>query len=147
MKKILLALTMMVTIGMSAAFAGEGEVSKRVLNAFQSEFNKAQDVSWSTGNNFYKAEFTMNGQRVFAYYSLEGDLLGVARFISPLQLPLRPLTQLKNDYSDYWVSDLFEVNNEDGTQYYVTLEKSDEMKILVSIDGSSWSVYSQKKKV
>jgi len=147
MKKMMLALAMIVTIGISGAFAGEENVSKRVLNAFKTEFAAAQDVNWSTGNSFYKAEFTMNGQRVFAFYSIGGELMGVARYISSLQLPLGQLTTLKNNYSNYWISDLFEVSNSEGTHYYITLEKSDVSIILKSTNGTSWMVYDKKKKV
>lgn len=66
----------------------------------------------------------MNGQRAFAYYSTGGELMGVARYISSLQLPLGLLSNLKNNYSNYWISDLFELSNNDGTHYYVTLEKA-----------------------
>jgi len=147
MKKMMLVLAMIVTIGISGAFAREENVSKRVLNAFKTEFATAQDVSWSTGNSFYKAEFTLNGQRVFAYYSTGGELMGIARYISSLQLPLGLLTNLKNNYSNYWISDLFELSNSDGTNYYITLEKSDATIMLQSTNGTSWVSYNKKKKV
>jgi len=147
MKKMMLVLAMIVTIGISGAFAREENVSKRVLNAFKTEFATAQDVIWSTGKSFYKAEFTMNGQRVFAYYSTAGELIGIARYISSLQLPLGLLTNLKNNYSNYWISDLFELSNTDGTHYYLTLEKSDASIMLVSTNGTNWTIYDKKKKV
>ena len=147
MKKMMLVLAMIVTIGISGAFATEENVSKKVLNAFKTEFTTAQDVIWSTAKNFYKAEFTMNGQRAFAYYSTSGELMGVTRYISSLQLPLGLLSNLKNNYSNYWISDLFELSNNDGTHYYVTLEKSDASMMLESTNGTNWTIYNKKKKV
>lgn len=141
-----MSLVVMVVTGVTA-FAGEGEVSKRVLDAFKSEFNTAQEVTWTSGSNYYKAEFSMNGQRVFAYYSTSGDLLGLARHISTLQLPVHLLSELKKDYSVYWVSDLFEVSNEEGTRYYVTLENADTKMMLESENDNGWNVYNKKKKV
>lgn len=89
----------------------------------------------------------MNGQRVFAYYSASGELIGIARYISSLQLPLGLLTNLKNNYSNYWISDLFELSNSEGTHYYLTLEKSDASIMLESTNGTNWTIYDKKKKV
>ena len=134
MKKMMLVLAMIVTIGISGAFASEENVSKRVLNAFKTEFATAEDVIWTTGKSF-------------AYYSTAGELIGIARYISSLQLPLGLLTNLKNNYSNYWISDLFELSNTDGTHYYLTLEKSDASIMLVSTKGTNWTIYDRKKKV
>jgi len=145
MKKMLLALAMVVTLGTSA-FATEENVSENVLNAFKNEFAGAKDVNWTTAASYYKAEFSINGQRIFAFYSLEGELLGAARYISSLQLPLSLLTELRKNYSAYWISDLFEVNKGEGTQYYITLEKNDGFITLKSSNGNDWSTFSKKKK-
>jgi hypothetical protein len=53
---------------------------------------------------------------------------------------------LKKDYSDYWISDLFEVANNEGTSYYVTLENADTKMVLKASDGKSWRSYSKVKK-
>lgn len=147
MKKMILGLMMLAATGISSVFAGEGEVSKQVLKAFQSEFTDATEVSWSEGSNYYRAGFTMNTMKVFAYYTKAGDLIGVARYISPLQLPLHLLTHLKKEYNHYWVTDLFEMSNEDGTHYYVTVENNDTSVMLHSTNGSDWSTYNKSKKV
>jgi len=110
-------------------------------------FSKAQDVKWETGNNYFRAEFTMNEQRVFAYYSVEGALVSIARYISTLQLPISLFSNLKNDYSKYWISDLFEVSNSEGLHYYVTLETADTRLVIHSSNGGSWSTYSKNKKI
>lgn len=89
----------------------------------------------------------MNEQRVFAYYDIEGHLISVARYISSFQLPVNLFSDLKNDYSKYWVSDLFEVSNSEGLHYYITLETADTKLILRSGNGGDWSTYSKNKKV
>jgi hypothetical protein len=147
MKKMMMALTMMVTIGTSVALAGDEKVSPRVLKAFSSEFASAQEVSWTAGVDFYQAAFSMNGQRVFAFYSTNGDLISVARYISSLQLPLHLIKELKNDFSDFWINDLFEVNNNEGTHYYVKLESAESKLMLKSTNGGDWNLYDKKRKV
>lgn len=146
MKKMFLALAMVVTLGVATSFANGENVSEYVLNAFKNDFNGAKDVNWTTSVSFYKADFTFNGQKIFAFYTLDGELLGAARYISSLQLPLNLLTELKKNYSSYWISDLFEVSNSEGTRYFITLEKNDGFVTLQSTNGNDWSTFSKKKK-
>jgi len=147
MKKMMLALGLMLTIAVSSAFAGDEKISPRVLESFKSKFSTAQEVSWTAGKNYYRAAFKINDQNIFAYYSLDGELLGMARYMSSLQLPINLLGDLKNDYSQYWISDLFEVNNSGGTHYYVTLEDADTALMLKSTNGSEWKSYNKKRKI
>lgn len=147
MKKLMIALGFMFTMAAASAFANEVKISSRVLESFKNEFSTAQDVSWIAGSNYYRAAFKMNEQNIFAYYNMEGELMSVARYISSLQLPIHLLTGLKNDYSQYWISDLFEVNNSEGTRYYVTLETADTSLMLVSGNGGDWKQHSKKRKI
>ena len=145
MKKILFVLGFLAIVGVSNAYPSE-RVSPKVLSSFKSEFSNATNVQWETGNNYYRATFSMNDQRVFAYYSIEGELISVARYISSVQLPVNLFANLKNDYSKYWISDLFEVSNGEGVHYYVTLENADTKLTMRSSNGGSWSTYSKNKK-
>ena len=61
-----------------SAFAGE-DVNQKVLNAFNAEFNSAKQVEWATGSNYYRASFVYNNKHVFAYYNMDGELLGMTR--------------------------------------------------------------------
>ena len=146
MKKIVFVLGLLVTMGVCSAYPSE-RVSQKVLASFKSEFTNAKDVEWETGNNYFKASFTMNEQRIFAYYNADGQLLSIARHISSIQLPVNLYTALKNDHSKYWISDLFEVSNNEGLHYYVTLETADSKLVLHSGNGGSWSTYSKNKKI
>jgi len=146
MKKIIFVMGFLMIMGVSWAYPSE-KVSQKVLASFKTEFTNAQDVEWETGNNYFKAAFTMNEQRVFAYYSVDGQLLSIARYISSVQLPVNLFADLKNDYSKYWISDLFEVSNSEGLHYYVTLETADSKLVMHSSNGGSWSTYSKSKKI
>jgi len=146
MKKILLVLGLVATMGVCSAYPSE-RVSQKVLASFKTEFTNAKDVEWDTGSNYFRATFTMNDQRVFAFYNVEGELLSVARYISSIQLPINLFSELKNNYSKYWISDLFEVSNSEGLHYYVTLETADSKLVMHSVNGGSWSTYSKNKKI
>ena len=146
MKKIVFALGFLMIMGASWAYPSE-KVSQKVLTSFKNEFTTAQNVEWETGSNYFRAAFTMNEQRIFAFYNVGGELLGVARYISSVQLPINLFTDLKNDYSKYWISDLFEVSNSEGHHYYVTLETADSKLVMHSGNGGSWRTYSKSKKI
>jgi hypothetical protein len=146
MKKILLSLAMFVTIGTMSAFADSANVSPKVLTAFSNDFNSAKEVEWTVGSNFYRAAFTFNGNHVFAFYNTDGDLLGLTRYISSLDLPMNLQMGLKKNYSDYWISDLFEVANNNGTSYYITLENADTKIMLKATGNSDWRTYNKVRK-
>ena len=86
MKSLIIAAAMFVSL---SAFAGREKVNEKVLNAFNTEFVNAQAVEWTISSDYYKASFEMNGQRVFAFYNTDGELMGLTRNISSSQLPVR----------------------------------------------------------
>lgn len=141
MKKIILTLAIAISSIASFAAGEETVVNATIQNAFNKEFAGATDVAWTIGKSSYKASFVMNNQRLMAYYTTDGELMGITRNLSSLDLPLNLQTGLKKSYNDYWISDLFEVSNNDGSSYYITLEKADESVVLESSNGSKWTVY------
>ncbi len=145
MKKLIMLLA--ITISTLSAFAGGGEVSQKVLDAFKSEFTTASRVTWTEGSDHYKADFIFNGQQVSAYYSTEGELLGLSRYITSLDLPMNLQVSLKKNYAGYWISDLFELTMSDATGYYITLENADSRIVLKAGADSEWSVYKKARKV
>lgn len=141
MKKMILTLAIAISSLASFAAGEETTVNATIQNAFNKEFAGATDVAWTMGKNSYKASFVMNNQRLMAYYTTEGELMGITRNMSSLDLPLNLQAGLKKNYSSYWISDLFEVSNNDGSSYYITLEKADESVVLESSNGGKWTVY------
>lgn len=146
MKKIFLILGLVAITILSNAHPSE-KVSAKVLASFKSEFSTAKDVQWETGTSFFMAAFSLHDQRIFAYYTPDGALISVIRHISSTQLPINLFSNIKNDYSKYWISELFESSNSDGVHYYVTLETADAKLTLQSENGGSWKTYSKIKKI
>jgi hypothetical protein len=62
-----------------------------------------------------------------------------------LQLPIALQADLKSNYNCYWISNVLEVANEEGTSYYITLETADEQLTLKS-SGDSWSTFKKQRK-
>jgi hypothetical protein len=149
MKKTILTISMMLAVAFTATnvFANDGsEFATKAQTSFGNNFSSARNVSWQTEKNFAKATFTMSNQVMFAYYNEDGELMAVVRNILSEQLPINLQTDLKKNYSDRWISDLFEVASEGQTSYFVTVENADETITLSSTDFNSWSVYKKVKK-
>ena len=145
MKKIIV--TLAVALSTLCSFAGEVNVNAKVLDAFNSNFATAKEVTWTASRNYYKVTFVFNDQHVFAFYNADGELMGLTRYISSLDLPISLQVSLKKDYSNYWISDLFEVSNSEGTSYYITIENADAKVVLKSAGSEDWKTYQKKTKV
>jgi hypothetical protein len=147
MKKFILMLVTLVTIGSGAAFAKDEEtVNQQVLNSFKQEFADARDVSWQNNREFVKATFTLNDQVMFAFYSQTGDLLAITRNISSDKLPLSLLTGLKKNYTGYWITELFEMVASGSSTYYITVQNADVEVVLKSNEFGGWEVYKKSRK-
>src|SRR5215207_2200590 len=132
MKRFILSLVLVASIGATSFAADDTMVSTNVRQSFQKSFSNAKEVNWSLTSEIYKADFVYNSQYLAAYYDAEGTLLGVTKNILSTQLPLLLESSLKENYSGYWISDVIEFSNEDGTTYYVTLENGDGKLVLKS---------------
>ena len=147
MKRLFFTLTLALSmISMSSFAADETIVSETVIRSFQSSFKTATEVSWSVSDNYYKATFTLNGQHVAAFYNCDGQMIGMTRNISSTQLPISLQASLKNNFDGYWISDLFEMANEEGTFYYLTIENADTRLVLKSTSDADWSTYKKQRK-
>ena len=145
MKKIFIMLAIALTT--LTAFANDNNVNSTVLTAFNKEFAGVKDVQWTSTNDFYRAEFVYNGQNVNAFYKLDGELLAITRNITSLELPINLQTNLKNNYSNYWITDLFEVSSTEGTSYYITMQKADSKVVLKSDGSGKWGMFKKMSKI
>ncbi len=144
MKKIII--TLAIAISSFSAFASE-PVSPIVLNSFNKEFAGVQNVEWTSTDSYVKATFVYNGQNVAAFYHPSGEIIAVTRNITSLQLPLSLQTNLKDHYEGFWITDLFELSNNDGTSYYITLENADSKLVLKSEDNAQWVSFKKTTKI
>ena len=148
MKKRILTLALMLSVSLSSIFANTAEgVNQKVMNTFKTEFATARDVSWESSKDFAKATFTLNEQVMFAYYSLDGEQIAVSRNLVSSQLPINLLADLKKNYSDFWISDLFEIATKTDTGYYVTIQNGDYTIVLKSNGANGWEIYKRDKKI
>ncbi len=68
----------------------------------------------------------------------------MTRNISSSQLPILLQTTLKKEFTGHWISDLFEIANDEGTSYYVTLENAGIKLVLKSTNNTAWTKFQKK---
>lgn len=128
------------------SFAKPVDSTRGEINtAFKRTFQNARIMNTEVRKGFTRLTFKMNEVIMFAYYSDNGELLAVTRNIVSSQLPMGLLMSLKNDYSGYWITELFELSGDGLNSYYVSLENADS-KIVLRSNGDSWEEYSNTKK-
>jgi hypothetical protein len=145
MKKIILSMLLVLRLT-ADVFATEEKIKPEILQAFNSRFSGAMDVTWMTGADYCKATFNYYGSRMVAYYTVSGKLKGVTRNINSTDLPLYLRNTLQKKYQDYWISNLVEESNQRGFCYYITLENADQKIVLRSAYGNNWEVYHLQNK-
>ena len=132
----------------STTFAKAPEkATNRAIASFMKEFHKASDVSWSANSNYIMAAFEIDHQTQYAYYDYQGNLVGVVHHILTSSLPAYLSADIKKHYSNYWVSELFQVSSDQGDAYYIQLKNGDETIVLTTEDTGSWHLYSGPKAI
>jgi hypothetical protein len=151
-----LTAALLLTIGAGSSFArntGNGSSFARNTNNggdnvnayFHKDFRQAELLDTKTTLDYTRFTFKMSGIILTAFYSNKGELLAITHNITSIQLPLTLLMQVKHNYSDFWISDLFEMNSNGESTYYITLENADKTITLRSSDNN-WDVFSKTAK-
>ncbi|SJZ33146.1 hypothetical protein [Sediminibacterium ginsengisoli] len=145
MKKLFLAVLVAATLGTSAFAADANKVSYKVKMSFESQFSDAKDITWNVTEMYTRFTFTLNDEKVEAFYSPSGESIGVSRAVEFKKLPLNAVQKIKKNYSDYTVKETIEFDRDGDREFFVSLTKGDTKKILkVSVYGSV-SLYTPEK--
>ena len=124
MKKIFVMLVAFLTIGVVVSVAREeSNVDPKILSAFQKEFSFAKDVKWEVKGEFAQVNFSLNDYGFIAWYNSEAKLVGTARNILYMQLPLSVIRSLEKNYANANVSGIVEITRDNETFYQILAEK------------------------
>ncbi len=153
-KKIAIVAAMFMTVGLSSSFATPASVNNIVsvsapardgndliAASFHKDFKHAELMGIEAKKAYTKVTFKLNNMVLFAFYTGNGELLAVVRNILSTQLPIQLLMDIKEKYNNYWITDLFEINSDNQTTYYVTLQNADGRVSLRSDNSSNWEDY------
>jgi hypothetical protein len=145
MKKIIITLAIIIKLT-ADIFAAEEKVNPAVMNAFNSKFRDAQQVTWVISDNYYKAAFNYRGAWMSALYTTTGKFISVTRNFRSTELPPYLRNSLKTKYAGYWITDLVEESSKSGFSYFITIENADKRIVLKSKDGDDWGTYHEYNK-
>jgi hypothetical protein len=147
-KKAAVTMALLLTVSATFAFSGTkgtNDINSVIRTSFKKDFQNGQILSTEAHKAFTKLTFKMDGVILSAFYTEGGELLAVTHNILSTQLPINLMTSLRNDYSSYWITELFEFNGDNDSCYYVSLENADG-KVTLRSNGDYWEVYSTVKK-
>ena len=147
MKKLFATVAVAVLVSLTSFAADIVKVSARVQAAFQKEFATATNVSWEVLKNedIYHASFIYGSEVMEAYYSGDGDMIAIARQVSPERLPLLVSKAVKENFGKYSVKSASEYMSADNTSYIVTLE-NEKSTVIARIYNSGLAEVLKKSK-
>jgi hypothetical protein len=121
MKKIILSMSMLLTLGAGTLFAMQ-DPGPGAEETFRREFAGAEFVKWEVEGDYHRASFVLGGHRAEAYFTKEGELLGSIRDLFYDQLPLAVMKAVDSRFPDADINGLREVGTSDGVTYKMTIE-------------------------
>ena len=146
MKRIIITLSMLVTVAVTSVFAKEGtEINQKVLTAFEKDFTAAKNVKWIRDGEYLKATFTLSDMLTDAYYTEEGELLGSARNLLFEQLPLSVIHEFNKRFDESAVLNILEITNVEGTSYRLLVQQGNK-KLKIRANGSGELTVIEKSK-
>ncbi len=114
-----------------------------VMQEFFQTFTNAQEVNWEKRNGFNIASFVHNGIKKSAVYDEAGELVTTARQIMPSELSANLQADLKKRFQGFYITTLFEMQDEEGTSYYTTITDGSQEKILKA-NSHRWVLLKKK---
>lgn len=145
-KNNIISTTVLAIMLVISSFAFAKPVENEAKQNFNKHFKHATNISWQKVGDKEKVCFTLDGRSICAYYTTDGKLVSVSRNILSTELPISLSMELKEKYKDFWITNLNEVANDEGTTYYITLENADNEIVLKSTNISEWNVFHKFKK-
>lgn len=122
--------------------ASEPRVPTTVMQAFQSRFAQAQNVSWKHTEAFDIVAFTLAGRQLSAYYLQNGNLHLLAEQIFEKDLPKALQAGLKAYCGQAQQSAIFKVEQQGVTSYSVYLKNEKGTTVLKAV-GTEWQAFSK----
>lgn len=145
MKPFFILLILLSSFSGRAACNDDHDVMPQVLASFQNNFKDAREVHWQERRDFYRVEFMIGSQHFFAFYDKGGDMICTGRNLNFGQLPSMLQLQFWQRYDGYWITELFELSDEENTGYYIAVENA-EYKVILQSLGNSWTLVRKMKK-
>jgi hypothetical protein len=146
MKKIVLLLAV-VFLAASVWAMPESSVSQKAVTAFKTQFKNATNAFWVKNNEgVYLVNFSMNNEKLKAYYSEDGHMEALQRNVTTDQMNLMAAGTLQQLSASMNITAIAEVNQNHDLYYLVKGESSKHIiTYKIYVDGSSEKISKKKK--
>ncbi len=146
MKKLIIAAIIAVSVAGSAFAAPTVSVNYNVLSSFKSAFKGAADVQWTVKEDFVKASFIINNERIEAFYNQDGEEIGTSKTITLDAMPVDAKRAFAKLYSNYTVKEAIYFVGVDENAYFISAENEKETVIIKVTENNHVSVFNQTSK-
>lgn len=136
MKKLFISALLAATLATSA-FAADGKVDYYVLTNFKVQFENASDVKWSAGKDYMKAAFSLNNERMEAFYNTNGELIGTTKSADLNNLPIKAKRAFAKKMEGYTVKEAIRFEGIDESAYYISAE-NEKGSVILKIDDKGF---------
>ncbi len=134
--KLFLATAASLALAVSGFAKAPETANVKAQQQLSSDFKDASKVSWSTKANLLEASFEWNGQQLHTFYNQDGEQVAISREVTMDKLPIKAIQAIREKYSDYKAGEAIELSNDEGLNYYLSLENGNKKVILnVSANG------------
>jgi hypothetical protein len=145
MKRVLLA-CFLLTLSAGVFAAADGNISDKLLQAFNKTFPDAQQVKWAETEDKYMVNFKQGDVLTKVEYDKEGNFLNSLRYYTEKNLPVNILCRLQKKYSDKKVFGVTEITSDTNVEYYIKLEDAQNwITVKSNVDGAMQVVEKYKK--
>lgn len=130
MKLKTMQLVVLLLLGTGTIFAQDipkSKVPSVIINNFNKEFPKANDIEWKMQGDLYNVDFEIGWFTDYeAWFTASGKLVKYTQEISKSDLPISVRNVIKNQYKEYRIDDVEKIIENNEETYKIELEKQDE---------------------
>ena len=141
-----MAALLVVSVAATAFAKDPRTISAVALNNFAAEFKKASDVSWTSTENYIKASFILQSEKMEAFYNYDGEKIGTSKAFNVEALPVHAKRAFAKKYQGYTVKQAIEFEGIDETAYFISAENDKESVILKVNSFDNLSTFKRAKK-
>ncbi|WP_207495003.1 hypothetical protein [Aridibaculum aurantiacum] len=146
MKKLFFAALIATTVATTAFATDAKKIGVRVHNSFKADYGNIENVNWTLRDNFAKASFQLNGEKMEAFYDVEGNNIGTSKAIAVDAIPTSAKRALAKKFADYTVTEAIQFDGVDESAYYISADNSHEKLVLKVSATDIVSVYKRTSK-
>jgi len=106
-----------------------------IQTSFKGQYPDASSMSWRTKEDLYRVNFTRDGVKQMAAYDASGKLISSGTTVKETELPTAIGSSVKSAYAGRSVDEIYKIDKNGTSSYWITLKGSPETKIMYGADG------------